>query len=326
MAIEAKIDFLNMTEKRLSTIITADAMQKALCAMADVLEGYEVRQAAFQDDGQDDLLDCYIDALKVQGRSEKTLERYRYIIAKVMRFVGVPTRRVTVYHLRNYIAAEQKRGVSDRTANGERSVLTAYFNWLQRESLIERNPTANLGVIKCAKKKKKTFTAADIERLKNACTSTRDRAIISFLAATGCRISEATALNRADIDFNTMECVVRGKGDKERTVYIDPVAAMHLKAYFAERQDIAPALFVGKGAKRLQPGGVRCELNKIAARAGVDHVHPHKFRRTLATELARHGMPIQEVANVLGHDHIDTTMQYVILNTDDVKHSYMRYA
>jgi site-specific recombinase XerD len=301
-------------------------MSKTLSIIADVLEEYEMRGKAFTEDEHDDMLQCYLDALKVEGRSEKTIERYRYIITKVMKSVGVPTRRVTVYHLRSYLSELKERGISDRTANGERQILSAYFNWLQRESLIERNPTANLGVIKCAKKVKKTFTGIDMEKMKMNCKCARDRAILYFLFATGCRISEAMELNKGDIDFSALECVVHGKGNKERTVYIDTVTAMLLKSYIAGRKDDNPALFVGKGGRRLQPGGVRCMMKDLADRSGVEHVHPHKFRRTMATELCRHGMPIQEIASILGHERIDTTMQYVILNDDDIKHSYKRFA
>ena len=326
MAIDAKISFMSQTEKRLSTVTTADTMAKLLAIVSDVLEGFEMREKAFADDSKDDMLQCYLDALKVQGRSEKTVKRYNYIITKVMKTIGVTTRRVTVYHLRSYLSGLMERGIADRTADSERQVICAYFNWLQRESLIERNPTANLGTIKCAKKVKKTFTEIDLEKLKANCACARDRAIIEFLYATGCRISEATELNKDDIDFAALECVVHGKGNKDRRVYLNPVTGMLLKKYIEGRKDDCPALFVGRGGRRLSPDGVRVMLKKLANASGVEHVHPHKFRRTLATELCRHGMPIQEVANILGHEKIDTTMQYVVLNGDDIKQSYKRFA
>ena len=144
--------------------------------------------------------------------------------------------------------------------------------------------------------------------------------------STGCRISEMTQLNRNDIDLTNLECTVLGKGNKERTVYLDPVAAMLIRDYLNERIDDYPALFIGKGTDRISPHGVRFMLNKVAEKSSVDHVHPHKFRRTLATNLIRHGMPIQEVASILGHDKLDTTMQYVVLDKTEVKHSYMKYA
>lgn len=326
MAIDAKVSFLNQTETKLSTEITAADMTKVLSIISDVLEGYEMREGFVCDDGTDDLLECYLDALRVQGRSPKTIDRYRRVIEHMTKELGVHTRRITVYHLRTYLSNMQKKGAMDTTTEGNRQVICAYFNWLQRESLIDRNPAANLGAIKCAKRKKLIFSEVDLDNMQSNCTCIRDRAIISFLASTGCRISEMIELNRDDIDYTGFECVVHGKGNKERTVYLNQVTVMLLRRYFAERNDDNPALFINRLGQRLQPGGVREMMNELGKRAGVEHVHPHKFRRTLATELARHGMPIQEVAKILGHDKLDTTMQYVMLNDADIKHSYMKYA
>ena len=243
-----------------------------------------------------------------------------------METVRVNTRSITVYHLRQYLAQEKARGIADSTLEGTRQVFSSYFNWLQREGLIQTNPTANLGAIKCAKKIKLTYSEIDIERLKFNCKRLRDRAIVCFLKSTGCRISEMTQLNRDDIDLAALEVTVLGKGNKERTVYLDQVTGMLIDEYLKSRTDDHPALFIGKGTERLKPGGVRYMLRHLAERASVNHVHPHKFRRTLATNLIRHGMPIQEVAAILGHDKLDTTMRYVVLDKSDVKNSYRKYA
>lgn len=326
MAIDAKVSFMNQMEKKLSTEIIASEMSRIMTIVADVMERFDIRETFRVDNGNDDLLQCYIDALKVQGRSEKTIARYEYVIGRMMKDIGIHTRMITVYHLRNYLSKQQERGIKDTTIEGIREIFSAYFNWLQRESLIDKNPVANLGAIKCAKLKKKTFTDVDIDNLKSNCKTIRDKAIICFLEATGCRISEAVGLNRDSIDFSGLQCVVHGKGNKERTVFIKPVVAAVLQKYLNSRKDDNPALFVGKRRERLTPGGIRCMMKELAERSGVDHVHPHKFRRTLATDLARHGMPIQEVAHILGHDKIDTTMKYVIQNEDDIKHDYRKYA
>jgi site-specific recombinase XerD len=326
MAIEAKVEFMQTLEKHLADKLTVTDMGTLLAAVSDILEGYEMRSVQAWDNRADDLLDCYLSALSVENRSQKTIDRYAYVIRRMMEFVKVPTRQISIYHLRAYLAHEKERGIQDSTLEGTREIFTAYFNWLQRENLIDRNPTANLGVVKRAKKEKKTYSGVDLERLNLECRTVRDRAIISFLSSTGCRISEMTGLDRAAVDLEKLECVVHGKGAKDRTVYLSDVAGMLISQYLAERTDDNPALFVGCRNERLQPGGVRIMLKAVAKRAGVDHVHPHKFRRTLATELSRNGMPIQEVANILGHEKIDTTMKYVILNKDDVKSSYRRYA
>ena len=326
MAIDAKISFLNQTEKRLSSEVTADTMTQVLRIIADVLEGFSMRETVIDLEPNEDLLNCYLDALKVQGRSEKTIARYRYEIERMVKGIGVPIRRITVYHLRTYLSGQQGKGVSDTTTEGERQVFSAFFNWLQRENLIDRNPTANLGAIKCAKKQKKILTDVDLFNLKNNCENSRDSAIVMFLASTGCRISEVMNINRDDIDFFNTKCVVHGKGNKDRTAFFDAVTGVALRRYLMERTDDNPALFLNKYGKRMQPGGVRSMLKELAKRAGVEHVHPHKFRRTLATELARHGMPIQEVAFLLGHEKIDTTLKYVVQNDEDVKSNYRKYA
>lgn len=326
MAMDVKMDFLRCTEKALEDKVTIVDMAKIMTAISDVMEHYDIRKHETFENEIDDCLECYVSALSVQNRSQKTIDRYVYIIKRMMKSVGVATRRITVYHLRNYIASEKARGICDETLEGYRSVFTAYFNWLQRESLIEKNPTANLGVIKRAKKEKKTYTEIEIEKLNHHCKCIRDRAIINFLASTGCRVSEMTGLNRESVDMQTLECVVHGKGNKERTVYLSPVAGMLLAQYLGTRTDDNPALFIGQRGERLLPGGVRAMLKVLAFEAEVEHVHPHKFRRTLATDLSRHGMPIQEVASILGHDRIDTTMRYVVLNKDDIKNAYRRFA
>lgn len=326
MSMEAKSTLLSSLERRLAGLLTVEQMREAMEAAADLLGSYEVEQRQSSESVPDDLLDAYLSAMQVQGRSEKTLERYRYVIGRFMAWAKAPTREITVYHLRSYLSAEKKRGIADRTLEGYRQVFSAYFNWLQREGLIRANPTANLGAIKCARKVKTAYSDIELEQLKLQCPTLRDRAIMAFLASTGCRISEMTQLDRDSVDLNALECTVQGKGNKERTVYLSPVAGMLLKQYLAKRTDTAPALFTGKGSERLTPGGVRFMLRRIAGEAGVEHVHPHKFRRTLATNLIHHGMPIQEVAAILGHDKLDTTMQYVVLDKTDVKNSYRKYA
>ena len=326
MAIDAKVSFIGMMEKELAGVLTVEQMEKLRKTTVGLLDQFEMSEIRQDDLQEDDLLDCYLSAMKVQCRSPKTIARYEYIIRKMMDSVKVPTRRITVYHLRNYLAAEKERGVNDSTLEGLRQVFSAYFNWLQRESLIERNPTANLGPIRVPKKQKKIYSEVDLEKLSRECETPRDRALIAFLASTGCRVSEVTGLNRDQVDLERLQCVVHGKGNKERTVYLDEVAGMLLREYLEGREDCNPALFCSRRESRLATNSVRVILNKVAERAGVEHVHPHKFRRTLATNLARRGMPVQTVAKILGHDQIDTTMEYVVLNDADVKNEYRRYA
>ena len=330
MPIEAKISLMNKTEKGLSSQVTVDNMNTMLRILADTLQEYDVFELNQQAVQSDDLLECYLEALKVEGRSPKTLERYEYVIRRLMDSVKVPTRQVTVYHVRSYLSAEQKRGICEGTLDNLRQVFSAYFGWLHREGLIERDPTGNLDPIKCAKKRKQIYSPIDIEKLNEMCGkmrySIRNRALVSFLRSTGCRISEVTELNRDDINLQTLEVVVTGKGDKQRKVYMDEVSGMLLKAYLESRKDDNEALFAGARGERLMPNGVRSMLKDLAKLAGVEHVHPHKFRRTLATNLNRRGMPIQEVAAILGHEKLDTTMKYIVLDKSQVKNSYRKFA
>lgn len=326
MAMEAKAELMGEMERQLRDRLTTADAACVMSALADVMASYTLEKREDSDEGGDDLLDAYLDALAVQGRSEKTIKRYRYILGRMREAVHTQTRRITVYHLRQYLAKEKARGVSDRTLEGTREVFSAYFNWLRREGLIDQNPSANLGAIKYRKTQKDIFSQADIERMKFACDNIRDRAIITFLQTTGCRIGEMVRLNREDVNLATLECRVLGKGNKERTVYLDQVAAMTLEAYLKQRADTFPALFIGKGTERLEANAVRKVLTKLGEAAHVEHVHPHKFRRTAATNLIRHGMPIQEVAAILGHDKLDTTMQYVVLDREDIKYSFKKYA
>lgn len=329
MAIEAKISLINKTEKAISASVPADYMNTMLTAMADVLQGFEVNEIVRPEDCPEDLLSCYLDALKVQGRSPKTIIHYERTIRSLQKFVKVPTRQITVHHVRAWLAEEQKRGVCDVTRNGNRQVFSAYFGWLHKEGLIEQNPMGNITAIKCPKKKKKIYTPVEIEKLTEKCAKTRhplrNRAIVAFLRSTGCRISEMTGLDRDAFDPRTLEVLVTGKGDKERKVYLDEVAGMMLQEYLDDKLDNEPPMFLGSQMERLTPGGVRCMLKELAKMADVENVHPHRFRRTLATNLQRRGMPIQEVAHILGHEKLDTTMKYTVLNDDEVKNDYRKY-
>ena len=327
--INAKQTFLNQVRSRAAEELTAADMDRLTAILSDVLEGFRVEELKTDSwtANDDDLIASFVSSLNVQGRSQKTIKRYVYVISRFMKAANTTTRSVTVYHIRDWLAAEKKRGIQESTLEGNRTVLSSYFSWLFREGLIEKNPITNVGVIKVPKKQKKTYSDIDFEKLNQCCESIRDRAIIHFLRSTGCRISEMCGLDRDMVDLEALECVVHGKGNKDRTVYLDPVAGMVLNEYLKQRTDTSPALFaVMHGQERIQPNGIRVMLKKLGRIAGVDHVHPHKFRRTLATDLARHGMPIQEVANLLGHEKLDTTMRYVVLNKEEMKHNYRRYA
>jgi len=324
MSIATKTVLMRDLEAQLGRILTAEILGKAMPVIGDCLAAYEIEQVA-DPDRNEDLLDAFMAAKEVEGRSAKTMERYRYIIRRFLEEANADTRHVTVYHIRAYLMNEKKRGISDSTLEGIRCVFSSYFGWLQKEGLIQANPCGNLGAIKCQKVVRQPFGAEDLERLREACGTQRDRTLLEFLLSTGCRISEVCALNRGDIDFQALECKVLGKGNKERVVYLDAVAAMLLRRYLAGRKDANPALFLGRRAERLLPGGVRAMLKRLEQVTGVWNVHPHRFRRTLATNLIARGMALQEVAAILGHDKLDTTMEYVRLDKQTIRNNYRRF-
>lgn len=326
MSIVAKQRIVSELQKSLSSTLTVDDMNVVVDALTVLLGKFDVEALPSEKrDGETgDFLNVFLDTKRIEGRSEKTLEHYQYILENMLSDLDTPIRQITVFHLRGYLMKQKKRGISDKTLEGTRSVMCSFFGWLQKEGLLHDNPCANLAPIKCEKVVRHPYTDVELEELKDACQNDRDRAIVCFLLATGCRISEVCALNVSDVDFRSRECVVHGKGNKQRVVFFGDVAQTYLERYLNGRT--TGALFVGKRSERLTPNGVRAMLNRVAADANVEHVHPHKFRRTLATNLIGHGMQIQEVAAILGHDKLDTTMKYVYLDKSSVKNAYQKYA
>lgn len=328
MSIADKQVLMTDLERKLGRILTVENSDAVMKMLAETLVSYDVIVA--DEDGicndSEDLLSAFRDAKLIEGCSEKTIRRYMFTLRQMLRGTGVPVRKITVYHLRNYLMTLRNGGVSDATLGSYRYAYCSFFGWLQREKLIRDNPCENLKPIRFAKKVKLPFTDSDIERMKESCKTVRDKAIICFLLSTGCRINEVCELNRDEVDLQNLECVVHGKGNKERTVYLDDVTAMLLKRYFATRNDLYPALFVGMGTDRMKPNGIRKMLHNIERKTGVENIHPHRFRRTLATNLINRGMPIHEVSAILGHEKIDTTMTYIYIGKETVKNAYRKYA
>lgn len=292
------------------------------------MEDYEIsekhRELAIIDTESIKLLKKFLATKKIEGRSEKTIDRYAYIIKRFIDDIEMPVIDVDVYTLRLYLAKLSMDGCKDSTINGIRAIFCSFFGWLHDEGFLEKNPASNLGTIKCKKEIRKPYSKIELELLKNACPTLRDRAIIEFLLSTGCRIEEVMNLNISDIDFIKQECMVLGKGNKERVVFLNDVCAMHLKNYLDSREDSNEALFIGKGAVRLRPGGVRAMMKRLENITGVEDVHPHRFRRTLATSLIDKGMSIQDVASILGHSNINTTTMYIYTDKTNVRNTYDR--
>ena len=328
MNILAKQTFTSEIELAVGNFLTVTDTKKVTDVVTDKLSGYEMTENKSSEIDSDsmDFLNLFLDAKIIEGRSEKTVERYSYILERMIQDVGCPVEKITKYHIRTYLMSLKEHGLQDSSIEGVRACISSFFTWLWKEGLIQRNPCANIAAIKCQRKIRQPFSEMEIAKIKESCHTLRDKALISFLLSTGCRISEICALNRDDVDFKELECKVLGKGNKERTVYINSECALALKNYINARTDDSPALFEGRGTKRLGPHGARFALKLIEDESGVVNIHPHRFRRTLATSLINHGMPIQEVAFVLGHEKLDTTMRYVYMEKNNVKNSYRKYA
>lgn len=321
---------INEVASMLSTDFSADQSRKVVQKLTIALEKYDVStkctEIAVVDTESEMLLKKFLATKHVEGRSAKTIQRYQYILTRYYQASNIPFVETDVYALRLYLAQLETQGCNDNTINGIRSIFCSFFGWLFNEGFIDKNPTANLGAVKCKKVVRKPFSNTELELIKNNCETLRDRAIVEFLLSTGCRISEVTALNVSDINFATQECTVLGKGNRERVVFLNDVCVLHLKRYLNSRDTDNDILFVGKGNIRLENGGVRAMLKRIEETSGVENIHPHRFRRTLATSLIDRGMVIQDVAAILGHANINTTMTYIYTKKENVRSSFRKLA
>ena len=327
---ENKTKLMSDFSALLPNTLKADEIRAVTAALTMALKDYDVvpasRALAPVDTNSEKLLKKYLATKRVEGRSEKTVELYKYIILRFYREINMPLDEVDVYALRLYLAEMEQRGSNSSTINGVRCILSSFYGWIFNEGFIDRNPAANLGVVKCKKVIRKPFTGAELEAIKNACRTLRDRALVEFLLSTGCRVDEVTHLNVEDVNFVTREVTVLGKGNKERIVFLNDACVYHLSKYLAARKWDGNALFMGKAGQRLLNGGVRAMLKRIEAETGVENVHPHRFRRTLATSLIDKGMAIQDVAAILGHANINTTTRYIFISKENVKANYARFA
>lgn len=276
----------------------------------------------------EDLLGLFIAAKQVEGCSQKTLDYYQNTLAMMTDALCKPYTQVTSDDLRIYLNGyEQSRGSSKVTIDNIRRIMSSFFSWLEDEDYIVKSPVRRIHKVKTATVAKEVLSDEDLVALQDKCTTQRDLAIIELLASTGMRVGELVNLNRSDVNFHERECIVTGKGNKQRPVYFDAKAKLHLMDYLDARSDAEPALFVslrGK-PKRITVDSVESRLRQLGRNAGVNRVHPHKFRRTLATQAIDKGMPIEQVQKLLGHAKIDTTMHYAMVNQSNVKASHRRY-
>ena len=279
-------------------------------------------------DEERDFLAVYIAAKRVEGCSDKTLHYYEASITNALNSIQKSVRQITTDDLRLYLDTYQQRNNAGKvTIDNIRRVLSSFFSWLEDEDYILKSPVRRIHKVKTGKTVKETYSDEALEIMRDHAENSRDLAIIDLLASTGMRVGELVQLNRADIDFENRECIVFGKGDKERKVYFDARAKIHLQNYVNSRSDDNPALFVTllHPFNRLKISGVEIRLRELGRKLNIPKVHPHKFRRTLATMAIDKGMPIEQVQHLLGHQSIDTTMVYAQVNQSNVKNSHRKY-
>ena len=293
------------------------------------LFGYEVTKVENDTENlEQDLVELFLSAKRIEGCSEKTLKYYNATIQAMLTRVGKGVRHIVTDDVRSYLTEYQEKNQSSKvTIDNIRRILSSFFSWLEDEDYILKSPVRRIHKVKTGTNIKETYTDEALELMRDSCTELRDLAIIDMLASTGMRVGEMVLLNRADINFNERECVVFGKGDKERIVYFDARTKIHLQNYLNSRRDENPALFVSlqKPHKRLQISGIEVRLREYGKRLGLSKVHPHKFRRTLATMAIDKGMPIEQLQQLLGHRRIDTTLQYAMVKQSNVKIAHRKY-
>ena len=276
----------------------------------------------------EEYLRMFLEAKRIEGCSERTTQYYRVTIEKMLDSIETPIRKVTTEEIRGYLAKYQEDNNCGKvTVDNIRRNISSFFSWMEEEDYILKSPMKRIHKIKAPTQVKEIISDEAIETLRDHCSCKRDLAMIDLLYSTGIRVGELVNLDREDIDFEKRECVVFGKGSKERRVYFDAKAKIHLRDYLKSRTDDNEALFVTLDAPydRLKISGVEIRIRGLGRRVNLNKVHPHKFRRTMATRAIDKGMPIEQVQKILGHSQIDTTMQYAIVNQNNVKASHQRY-
>ena len=305
--------------------------EKLKLVLESKLSKYEFEEITISSQNMEDdvkLINLFIEAKHVEGCSDKSLKYYKNVILKMLDAIKKGVKEIQTDDLRQYLTNYQsERKVSKVSIDNVRRILSSFYGWLEDENYILKSPVRRIHKVKTDICIKETYTDETLEVMRDNCKDIRDLAIIDLLSSTGMRIGEMVLLNRNDIDFNERECIVFGKGNKERLVYFDARTKIHLKNYLDSRTDSNDALFVSirKPYKRITIGGVEARLRKFGRMLNIKKVHPHKFRRTLATVAIDKGMPIEQVQKLLGHKRIDTTLQYAMVKQSNIKMSHKRY-
>lgn len=318
-----------VTQKMLSLLDNAQ-LKQLTAVLVQVLARYSVSElsADSEEDNTQELITMFLAAKRIEGCSEKTLKYYQTTIKSMVTSLQKGVRHIVTEDLRSYLTDYQSKNHSSKvTIDNIRRILSSFFSWLEDEDYIVKSPVRRIHKVKTVSSIKETYSDEELEKMRDNCTEIRDLAMIDMLASTGMRVGEMVLLNRDDINFSERECVVFGKGDKERIVYFDARAKLHLQEYLGSRSDQNPALFVSLHApfERLKIGGIESRLREMGKQLSISRVHPHKFRRTLATMAIDKGMPIEQLQRLLGHQRIDTTLQYAMVKQSNVKLAHRKY-
>ena len=329
MAIE---DILNDIVSEIKDVLSDKQMMQVSSSIKDVLAKYEINKKASNEERREkentELLETFLSAKKIEGCSDKTIHYYQSSIVKLLKGLSKCIKEICTNDIRRYLAEiQEKNNLSKVTIDNLRRIFSSFFSWLEDEDYIAKSPVRRIHKVRTDTLVKEVLSDENIETLRDSCNEPRDLAMIDLLLSTGVRVGELVKMNRDDIDFQERQCKVFGKGNKEREVYFNARTKIHLQRYLESRTDDNPALFVSfaKPHTRLTISGVEVRLRKLGKEAHLYKVHPHKFRRTLATMAIDRGMPIEQVQKLLGHVRIDTTLHYAMVNQQNVKIAHRKF-
>lgn len=323
-----KKQIINDIEQKMRSVLNNEQRKRLEEVLEYAFYGVEIIKTDNDERNQTDYSDIFVSAKRVEGCSERTLNYYKTTIDNMLNSVNKKVNNIETDDLRKYLADYQLNNQCSKvTIDNVRRILSSFFAWLEDEDYIIKSPTRRIHKIKTMKTVKETYSDEELEKMRDSCDEIRDLALIDFLSSTGVRVGELVNLNIKDIDFENRSCVVLGKGSKQREVYFDARTKIHLQNYLSTRIDNNQALFVSllHPFNRLKISGVEIRLRELGNKININRVHPHKFRRTMATKAIDKGMPIEQVQVLLGHSKIDTTLEYAMVNQNNVRNSHKRF-
>ena len=320
--IDGSVNFLDNNQRiKLKEILAKICLNYQI----EIIEQYKIQEVQMNNA---DILNKFMSSKEIEGCSTRTLNYYKDNITKMLDRINLPIAEITTEILRNYLANyKNNSNVGMVTIDNIRRTLSSFFAWLEDEDYIVKSPVRRIHKVKATKRVKETLTDENLEKLRDTCSNVRDLAILELLISTGMRVGELTRLNISDMNFQERSCIVLGKGNSEREVYFSAKSKMYIKKYLETRKDNNEALFVSliKPYNRLGISGIEIAIRNLGRKANINKVHPHKFRRTMATMAIDKGMPIEQVQKLLGHIKIDTTMEDAMVNQNNVKNSHRKY-